>query len=189
EFENTKEKIDITGTKVWEDDDNQDGIRPESITVNLLANGEKVDEAVVTAEDDWSYSFTDLPKYENGEEITYTVTENTVEDYTQEIDGYDITNHYTPGQTAVTVTKHWDDANNQDGLRAESIEVQLTANGEAVGEIQELSADNNWTYTWDELPLNDNGEAIDYSVIEVTELDDYEVDVDDEDHGNIIITN
>src|SRR5699024_5947945 len=177
------------GVKTWNDADNQDGIRPESITVNLLANGEKVAEAVVTAEDDWSYSFTDLPKYEDGVEITYTITENAVEGYTTEIDGYDITNHYTPGETGVTVTKHWDDANNQDGKRVDSIEVQLIANGEAYGDPVTLSDENDWTYSWTGLAEKADGEAIVYSVEELTELPDYTVSIDDENHGNIIITN
>src|SRR5699024_9322675 len=114
------ELIKIEGSKIWEDDNNRDGIRPESYTVNLLANGTEVAEQDVTAEDNWEYVFTDLPKYEAGEEIVYTVTENTVENYTQDIDGYDITNYYTPGETGVTVTKAWDDGNNQDGNRPES---------------------------------------------------------------------
>src|SRR5699024_9874583 len=184
----TPEVTEVVGSKIWDDADNQDGIRPESITVNLLANGEKVDEVEVTEEEDWSYSFTDLPKFENGVEITYTVTENTVEEYSQDIDGYDITNHYTPGQTAVTVTKHWDDTNNQDGIRAESIEVQLTANGEAHGDPVTLSEENDWTYTWTELDANEAGEAIVYSVVELTEVPGYETVINDENHGNIIIT-
>src|SRR5699024_7657312 len=108
------------------------------------ADGEEVDSVEVTAEDSWKYSFTDLPKYNAGEEIVYTITENSVEEYTTEIDGTDIINHHTPGQTSATVTKHWDDANNQDGIRPESIEVQLTADGEAYGEPVELSSENNW---------------------------------------------
>ena len=35
-------KTSISGEKVWDDKDNQDGKRPEKISVNLLANGEKV---------------------------------------------------------------------------------------------------------------------------------------------------
>ncbi|MCD4894025.1 Cna B-type domain-containing protein, partial [Enterococcus faecalis] len=51
-------KIEITGTKTWEDQNNQDGLRPDEITVNLLANGEKVASKTVTEADDWKYSFT-----------------------------------------------------------------------------------------------------------------------------------
>ncbi|MCD0027789.1 Cna B-type domain-containing protein, partial [Streptococcus agalactiae] len=82
-----------------------DGLRPTSIKVNLLANGTVINSQTVTAGDDWSYSFTDLPKYANGSEIVYTVTEDAVADYTTTYDGYNITNSYTPGKTSITVTK------------------------------------------------------------------------------------
>lgn len=32
------------------------------------------------------------------------------------INGYDITNNYTPGKTSLTVTKVWDDSDDQDGF-------------------------------------------------------------------------
>ncbi|GAB3789709.1 Cna B-type domain-containing protein [Virgibacillus kimchii] len=185
----TPETIGVSGTKTWDDADNQDGNRPENITVNLLANGTQIDSTDVTEADEWEYSFTNLPKFEAGEEITYTVTENTVEDYTQTINGFNITNQYTPGETAVTVTKHWDDANNQDGIRPETIEVQLTADGEHQGDPVELTEENNWTHTWTELDEKAAGEAIIYSVVELTDLPEYETTINDENHGNIIITN
>src|SRR5699024_6700395 len=86
------ERINIEGTKTWNDANNQDGKRPDEITVRLLANGEEVDQIVVKAENEWKYSFTDLPKFENGEEINYTVQEDGVDDYSTEIDGFNITN-------------------------------------------------------------------------------------------------
>ncbi|HHZ9484243.1 TPA: Cna B-type domain-containing protein, partial [Staphylococcus aureus] len=47
------EKTSISGEKVWDDKDNQDGKRPEKISVNLLANGEKVKTLDVTSETNW----------------------------------------------------------------------------------------------------------------------------------------
>ena len=71
------EKININGAKTWDDNNDQDGARPDSITIRLLANGSEVDSKTVTETDDWSWSFTNLPKYENeGIEIVYTITEN-----------------------------------------------------------------------------------------------------------------
>ena len=101
----TPEKTKVEGEKTWNDADDQDGKRPKEITVNLLANGKKVAEKTVTKDDDWKYSFTDLPKYEKGQEIKYTVTENAVAEYTPEINGHNIKNSYTPEETSVTVTK------------------------------------------------------------------------------------
>ena len=88
--------INISGTKTWNDNNNQDGIRPSSITVNLLANGQQVASKTVSASDNWQYSFDNLAAYANGQKITYTVTENAVAGYTSTVDGYNITNTHNP---------------------------------------------------------------------------------------------
>ncbi|OTP09471.1 hypothetical protein A5844_002249, partial [Enterococcus sp. 10A9_DIV0425] len=67
------ETTEVKGTKTWDDADNQDGKRPDSITVNLLADGEQIATKVVTENDGWSYEFQNLPKYKDGKEIVYTV--------------------------------------------------------------------------------------------------------------------
>ena len=181
--------------KVWDDADNQDRIRPVEVTVNVLNDeGDVVDEALLSEENEWQHTFTDLPENSAGEAINYRVTENTVESYSTEItetslNEFVVTNTYTPEETSVTVTKGWIDNNDADENRPESVEVQLTADGETVGDTVTLSADNNWTNTWSELPLNDDGEAIAYSVVEVDVPVGYTSSVNDEDHGNIIVTN
>ena len=132
----TTETTEMKGSKTWNDADNQDGKRPESITVRLLANGEEKDSQTVTADENgnWTYSFEKLPKYEAGKEIVYTVTEDAVADYTTEITGYDITNSYAPGKTSVIVTKSWADNDDRGGHRPKEIKVQLKADGENSGE-------------------------------------------------------
>ena len=170
------------------DKDNQDGKRPDSITVNLLADGEQVDSKEVTEADGWTYAFTNLPKFKDGKEIVYTVTENQVADYNTEIKGFDITNSYTPGKTSVSVTKTWEDANNQDGKRPNSIQVQLLADGKKQGDAVELNDANKWTTTWTDLDQKANGKDIVYTVEEV-KVDGYTTTVDDSDKGNILLTN
>ena len=166
--------LDITGTKTWNDSNNQDGKRSKSITVNLLANGRITDTKTVTADDNWTYSFTDLPKYANGQEITYTVSELTVPGYTTTIDdNYNITNSYTPGETSASVTKIWDDADNQDGIRPESITVALLANGTPTNKTVTLTAANNWTQTITGLPEKADGEYITYIWTEVNVPEGY----------------
>ena len=168
------ETLDITGTKTWNDSNNQDGKRPKSITVNLLANGIITDTKTVTADDNWTYRFTDLPKYANGQEITYTVSELTVPGYTTTIDdNYNITNSYTPGETSASVTKIWDDADNQDGIRPESITVALLANGTPTNKTVTLTAANNWTQTITGLPEKADGEYITYIWTEVNVPEGY----------------
>ena len=183
------ETTEVSGTKTWDDNDDQDGKRPDSITVNLLANGTVVDTKTVTADDNWSYSFTDLPKYDNGNEITYTVTEDTVADYTTTYDGYNITNSYTPGETSITVTKVWDDNNDQDGIRPDAIQVQLYANGEKSGDVITLTVADNWTYTWTGLAEKANKKTITYTVEEVSAVDGYTATVGEVENGNVTITN
>ncbi|MCD8087779.1 MAG: Cna B-type domain-containing protein, partial [Oscillospiraceae bacterium] len=113
--------VDVTVTKDWDDAENQDGIRPESITVVLVENGETTDTTVTLSEENnWTASFEDLPQYANSKEIEYTIQEVAVTGYTTEItgsaaDGYTITNTHEPETISVTVTKTWDDADDQDG--------------------------------------------------------------------------
>ena len=171
------ETTEISGTKTWDDADDQDGKRPENITVKLLANGEEVNSQTVTPDEDgsWAYSFTDLPKFVNGQEITYTVSETPVEDYTTTYDDNDIINSYTPGQTSATITKIWADADNQDGIRPESITVTLLADGKETGTTATLTAANNWTETITGLPEKANRKAIEYTWAEKDLPDGYEL--------------
>ncbi|MHC0552885.1 Cna B-type domain-containing protein [Salinicoccus sp. CNSTN-B1] len=192
----TPEVTEVSVSKEWDDADNQDGVRPEKVTVNLLADGEVMKTAIVDADGEWTYTFTDVPVYNDGKTINYTVTEDAVPQYTADIienpeadNEFVVTNSHTPDKTGVTVTKSWNDSNNQDGNRPDSIEVQLTANGEKHKEPVVLTAEDDWTHTWTDLDMNSDGEAIEYSVTELNVPEEYEVSVDDEDHGNIIIKN
>ena len=159
------EKTEVSGTKTWDDNKNQDGKRPESITINLLANGKKVSSTTATAASNWKYSFTGLNKYENGKEISYTVKEDKVEGYTSTIDHYNITNKHQIEKAEVSGTKTWNDNNNQDGKRPEKITVRLYANGEKV-DSKEVTAENNWSYSFNNLDKYKNGKEITYTVKE-----------------------
>lgn len=123
----TPEKTTVSGSKTWDDGNDQDGKRPQSITINLFADGERVDSKTVTPDEkgDWKYSFTDLDKYKDGTEITYTVTEEPVTDYTTTQSGYNFTNTHTPEKIDVTVEKVWEDKENQFGIRPESVTINL----------------------------------------------------------------
>lgn len=84
--------VSISGTKTWEDHQNQDGKRPNSITVELKANGQVVQTKQVTAADQWKYSFTNLAKYDDGKLITYSIDEVAVPGYTTEVNGTNLIN-------------------------------------------------------------------------------------------------
>ena len=178
----------VSGTKTWKDNDDQDGKRPDSIKVNLLANGKVVQSKTVKASDNWKYSFTNLPEFENGKKISYTVTEDQVKDYSTTVNGYNLTNSYTPAKTSVSVTKAWNDNNNQDGSRPNEVKVQLYANGEKSGNEVTLNAANKWTHTWTELAEKSNKKTVQYSVKEVGTVKGYTSSVNGK-NGNFIVTN
>ena len=159
----TPAQTEVSGKKTWNDANNQDGKRPETITVNLLADGKKVAEKTVSKAEEWKYKFTGLHKYNEGKEIQYTVTENSVEGYSAKIEGYDITNSYTPKEISVTVTKSWNDSNDKDKMRPGKIKVQLYADGEKHEEAVTLDKKNKWTKTWDKLQKHKDEKKIKYT--------------------------
>ena len=183
----TPEIVSFSGSKTWDDKDNQDGKRPESITIRLLANGEEVASATVTEEEEWSWSFTELPKFEKGVEIIYTITEDAVEGYTPVIDGFNVTNKYTPEQTSVTVTKAWNDADDQDGMRPKKVTINLLANGKKV-DSKVIDADDKWTYTFTDLDVYAKGEKIVYTVEEKA-VEGYESTITGDAIKGYVVTN
>ena len=98
----TPEVTEVAVKKIWDDADNKEGLRPEKITVRLLADGQEVAVKEITATDNWRGSFTDLPVYKEGKKIAYTITEDPVAGYTSNIDGFTVTNRHTPPSTPPT---------------------------------------------------------------------------------------
>lgn len=97
----------LSGVKKWNDQDDKASVRPDQITVDLLADGEKVDQTTVTADDNWNFQFTSKPVYKDGEKIHYTVQEADVTNYTPaystDDDGnFIITNNYAPSSVKLT---------------------------------------------------------------------------------------
>ena len=95
----TPEVTEVAVKKVWDDKENKDGLRPDKVTVRLLADGQEVAVKEITATDNWQASFTDLPVYKEGKKIVYTITEDPVAGYTATIDGFTVTNRHTPPTT------------------------------------------------------------------------------------------
>ena len=161
--------MDINVNKVWRDDDNRDGLRPESIEVQLFADGVAYSDPVVLSEDNnWSYEWKDLAVYSDGQEIEYTVEELKVpEGYTIAVDGtardgFTIINPHDPVLTEATVIKVWDDQDNMEDLRPKELTVVLK-NGETVIATVVLNEENNWTATVTDLYKFENGKEITYT--------------------------
>ena len=164
--------VDLAVEKVWDDADDQDGKRPDAVTVRLLADGQDTGKTLtLNADNGWKVSFTDLDAYKEGAAIVYTVEEVNVEGYTSGITGdaatgFTITNTHTPEKTAVSVEKVWDDADDQDGMRPDAVTVRLLADGQNTGKTLTLNAANGWKGNFTDLDAYKEGAAIVYTVEE-----------------------
>lgn len=179
-------KTSVTASVTWDDADDEDGIRPKSVSFQLKADGENVGDAItVNAGSNWTKTWEDLPEKKAGKALTYTVA---VSDIPTEEDQYTVT---TSGDAAsgfvfkashvstsveIPVSATWDDAENQDGARIEAVEAELYANGEATGNKVTLNAENNWTAKFASVDVKKDGTRIKYEV-KGTEADGYDVSV------------
>lgn len=160
---------------VWEDNNDQDGLRPDTVSVKLKGNDKFIDSSELNEDVEWKHSFTKLPVRENGNEITYTAEENEIPEYTTSIEktdtGYVFTNTHIPETVTVTVDKVWKDAENQDGLRPDAIHIRLISND--IEKDAYLDAESDWHLDFEGLPkYRDHGILNEYSVQEV-DVDGY----------------
>ena len=176
----TPEETQIAVKKVWDDAENQDGKRPDAVTVELLANNVPVAEAVLNAANSWSYTFEHLAKKAKGAVITYTVREiNVPEGYAATVsgdaeNGFTVTNTHKAETIEVTVRKIWDDDENRDGKRPASLTVELLADGSETHKTVTLNAANGWADSIDGLAKYRNqGTEIKYTWAEGTLPDGY----------------
>ncbi|MGX7153474.1 Cna B-type domain-containing protein [Enterococcus sulfureus] len=160
------ETTSLNGKKTWLDDNKN---RPSRIIVNLLADGNKVDSQEVNSQNDWSYSFEDLPKNKNGKEISYTVKEENIPGYESHIDGNNLINIQL---IELKGEKKWFDDNRID--RPMQIKVHLyrkikndTSPAIDMNQTQIATAETNWKYEFKDLPKYDiSGKEYEYSIKE-----------------------
>ncbi len=82
----TPETLEVRGSLVWEDALNQAGKRPTQVEVIVYADGiEVVKETITGSTEQWDFVFGKLPKYKNGKEITYTISQTNISNYTATI--------------------------------------------------------------------------------------------------------
>ena len=161
----TPSQINLTVEKIWDDANNQDGKRPENLTVNLMkegedtpvvtvslseANGWKADSGLVPAREtdrtpiNYHWEEEDVPDYTPGEIVTSgSVTT--------------LTNSHTPETTEAEIRVVWEEGENVNPPE-EGITVTLS-NGEEVI----LNSDNDWHAIREDLPKYYNGTEISYT--------------------------
>lgn len=171
----------ITVTKKWEDNNNAAGKRTPSVKLHL--NNEEV---VLTAENAdttngniWSTLLTKPVYNDNGEEITYTLTEkeeNVPQWYVASVSEYTVTNTFkapTDQKYDITIIKVWDDNSNEANKRPEKItltlnKIDVDGNTVKVKDI-ELTGDATaaqWTATENVQKYDEKANKIHYFVVE-----------------------
>ena len=130
---NTFKTVDISGKKTWSDNNDQYGYRPNSITLEVLANGSSMSPRLLI--DDvtaplWTYSCKNLPEFaSDGSAITYSVAEVSVpygyETPTKPSTSLNLTNTFST--VDISGTKTWTDSGNRYATKPDSIELLVFA--------------------------------------------------------------
>lgn len=175
-------KKTIVANKIWDDNNNLAKKRPESVTLQVKADGEVVEEQEVSEESGWSYPFL-VQKYEkNGEEVVYTVDEKESNDlYIKNVVGYTVTNKFVVPEDKIKIVgkKVWEDKDNIAGKREKSVILQLKVEDKVISE-GEVSDKNNWSYEFEAKKYDDLGNEIKYYIDEKETSKFYEKELIDE---------
>ena len=133
------EDIEINLEKIWDDNNNQLGLRPNEITYQIIPNNDSTkainfilnnNDTSLTDPNKWTKTI-EVPKYDdNGDEIEYTINEviPTLENnytYIKTINNYSITNQLAKN---LTITKKWIDNSNSYLTRPSNVVIKVLQN-------------------------------------------------------------
>mgnify|MGYP002509824617 CR=1 FL=1 len=177
-------ELSIEVRKVWDDDSNRDGVRPDSVTVHLLIDGKRSGyDAVLNADNGWSHIFEGL----DGSLGEWTVSEDVPLGYSmsQRVTATGsgrvvrITNRHKVETLSLSGAKVWDDDSNAAGCRPEYVVLGVWAklpgesgNGSMVRSFRVYAPDgegssDTWEWTVEGLPAFKEGQRLIYSVHDV----------------------
>lgn len=174
--------ITIKLENIWDDSNDQIGKRPSYLKVMLKRDGVNCyDEPVIVKEsNDWTFTASKMPKLG-----TYSVDVETPAGYVTTIENANVkdgvmevkathTIKPAPERTTLVVKVTWEDNNNADGKRPDSIKVDIHKNGKSIyDEGQPIKVEKNWTLT---IPGIEKSAS--YSVVKPT-VKGYDVTVKD----------
>lgn len=187
---------EIKGSVKWDDANDADRLRPQSVSVYLLANGSNIDPATgqkmepltVTAGGDgsWKFNFGQHKTYVDGAAVEYRVDIDPISGYSTLVEdsaeeGFVVNNkHVARGEetTDVSGVVEWDDTGNVRERPAKVI-VRLQVGGNVI-KTQEVTASDagDWTFSFDGVPVaGSDGKQIEYSLT-VDEVSGYKTDVE-----------
>lgn len=148
----------VSVSKVWDDENNAAGKRPEGITVQLILDGTVIRTATLSEVNYWKHTFTGLDGTKS-----YTVKEIAVPEYSAAYlgtaaTGITITNTFNgttdpgtppppvspdPELIDIPVRVEWSDQDDAAGKRPDKVTVSLIANGSVISVLQ-LDVSTGW---------------------------------------------
>ena len=158
--EETKAETVRIITVEWEDEDDYDALRPDHVDMKIGTTPVtlKADEqwtAEVAAPADASWTLADVEGYmrrasadDDMKVVTYT---------------------HTVERKDVKGSVSWSDSDDAAGIRPDSVQVRLLADGAPYGASRAASAKNGWSVTWEDAPVYQKGgkTAVTYTVEEI----------------------
>ena len=172
-------KVSTFGIVVWNDEEDADGLRPNSVALHLYKNGEVIASTTATAENDWSFCLGDgiYQEYENYERVDYTITQDPIDGYSTTFSGLTVINDHYIERTYLSVGISWIDNNSPS--RPESVEVRLMADGNEADSCEITQDDYDaWTYDFDVTGLlRSAGNAAPEFGVSVDPIDGYRCEI------------
>lgn len=185
--------------KSWESDDPNS--RPTEIKVDVLVGGFKVDQVTLNQTNNWSAEITNFPDpatlidaqtkeklpitFKESGAPGYTLAVNEAADQENKVYTFNLTNKIV---TDIPVKKMWDDADDEQKLRPESIVVELLENGTPTGKTLVLDAEKSWQDVFTDLPAYRQGVKIVYGVREIS-VEGYRSSISGNAADGFVITN
>lgn len=156
-----------SGTVQWDDDNDRDGIRPDSVTLDLLdENGEIAATVTAYAKDGWEYTV-QVAKYGDASLHTYrTALSTPLPGYT---DANGVLTHKSE-TGSISVKLVWDDGDNADRLRPDTVNIDLKADGVRQTALA-ANAANQWTAAVEVPRYRDGGQTVAYTLDTVSVKD------------------
>ena len=190
--------MSVDVSKKWNDDDNRDGVRPSTVTWQLMKDGRAEGDAVTVPTENSSYIWNNLYVYrDHGVKYEYSVNEVNVDAaYSASSErsengnnqSYLFTNSHNIEKLNVTPKIVWDDLDNQDGIRPETLTIRIIADNAATEITFATDEQEEWKHLFEELPKYNNGQEIDYAFEIIDKVNDYTYRFDPEDKWTVVYT-
>ncbi|MGX7023832.1 Cna B-type domain-containing protein [Vagococcus hydrophili] len=186
--------IDLSGSINWIDSDEALSSRPDHVQLMLIqkdSDGKstsdnpfktiKVNAPLNKQNNQWYFSFDDLPQYDDYlEAYDYEIVQEAIDNYQTSIADSLIINTYTyPEKTKAEGKVTWNDYSNEFNTRPEKLKLILKQNGVKVDEKEIYTTSDTSNYTFDELKKFDSeGKVYTYTVEQSNLPNEYTVKAD-----------